>query len=139
MRRLTRVCVIVAVVAGVAWVLVQFRLLAWLPQGSSSVRNVIEGLSWIWAVLAGLAVLVPVVRWAWGRPEPVSAGDDRSDGHASQSSRSVGDRGVVIEDGVRGFGSATVIGAVTGDGLTVTPASADDAAEPPGPTLPAWE
>lgn len=139
MRRLTRMCLIVAAVAVIVWVAAQFRLLAWLLQDNSLVRNVIEGLSWVWPTLAALAALVPVVRWVWGRPAPTAVGDNTpSGGHAARSSRSVGDRGVIIEDGVRGGGSGIVIGAVTGDGLTVTPAPGS-ASESPDPSSPARE
>lgn len=143
MDRVRRVGLIVAGVAAIAFITARFGLLVWLPKDQHPVRNVVEGLSWLAAIVV---VLVPgavfLARWTWARPASEEAAErsasDEAPVEPSTGDRSAGDRGVIIEQGVHGTGSGIVIGAVTGDGFNITPAPAGPTGTP-DPSRPTQE
>lgn len=107
-RRWRGVALVVAVAATVVWVSLRFGLWVWLPAAEHPVRNVMEGLSWVAAVVALLPLAVMLARWVWTRPGAAVSVPPLAPGVQTPISSAE------VDGGVHGNEQAIVIGVATG-------------------------
>lgn len=69
-----RTALFLTVCASAAWAVMKFGLLTWLPEENHPARNVLEGLSWVSAIIAVVPTALLAIGWAW-RTNPPNDGE----------------------------------------------------------------
>ncbi|ONI91973.1 hypothetical protein ALI144C_00355 [Actinosynnema sp. ALI-1.44] len=119
---------VVAAVAVGVWALLRFGVPVWLSDDKHPVRPVVEGLSWVAAVLGLLLAVAAFVLQLRSQNRSAAAGPVAVDA-VQPDGQPVGNRGVSIEGGVHGYGPGATFGAVSGGHVNIGESPPD----PPGP------